>query len=138
MENLVWYRKSSCTKTFNSPINFQPMSYAENSTENLRHELDDMGVHYHQELIDGIISHLGPAIHDADASLVACSDEQERSTIKQNFLIGKLGLEDSPKLDEAIEEVCQAMGQSNAKKHRATFYYLLVAILKQEDSFLGS
>jgi hypothetical protein len=114
------------------------MSYAENSTENLRHELDDMSIHYHNELIDGIISHLGPSIHDADASLVACSDEQERTTIKQNFLIGKLGLEDSPKLDQAIEEVCHAMGHSNTKKHRATFYYLLVAILKQEEKFLAS
>lgn len=113
------------------------MSTSETPTENLRHELDDLGIHYHHDLIDGIISHLGPAIHDADASLVACSDEQERATIKQNFLIGKLGLNDSEELDKAIEEVCHAMGQSNTKKHRATFYYLLVAILKQEDHFLG-
>ena len=112
------------------------MSYSETPTENLRHELDDLGIHYHSDLIEKIISHLGAATHDTDASLVACSDEQERATIKQNFLIGKLGLEDSEELDNAIEEVCQALGKSNTKKHRATFYYLLVAILKQEDKFL--
>ena len=50
--------------------------------------------------------------------------------------MGKLGLPDGPELDSAIEQVCGAMGVSNRQKHRATFYYLLVAILKKEDVFL--
>jgi len=112
------------------------MSASESPTTNLKHELDDLGIHYHEELITKIIDHLGPSYHDDDASLVACSDEQERSTIKENFLKGKLGLEDGPELDKAIEEVCQALGQSNTKKHRATFYYLLVALFKQESAFI--
>lgn len=100
-------------------------------------EMNDMGMHYHEELYHAIADHLGPSIHDADASLVACSDPAELKTVKENFLMGKLGLEDSPRLDEAIEQACGGMGQSNRRKHRVTFYYLLVGILGEENHFLG-
>ena len=44
----------------------------------------------------------GPAIYNADAETVAASQESELETVKNNFLIKKLGLPDSPKLMEAI------------------------------------
>lgn len=99
--------------------------------------MNELGLHYHEELYDAIVNHLGPVIHDKDASLVACSDESERETIKNNFLIGKLGLEDGPHLDKAIEEICHGLGESNRQKHRSTFYYLLTAVLEKESVFLG-
>lgn len=98
-------------------------------------EMKALGLSFHEDLYHEITKHLGPSIYDADASLVACSDDKELETVKKNFLIGKLGMEDSPRLDEVIEEVCHALGQSNRKKHRATFYYLLVTILEKGDVF---
>ncbi|MFT5777234.1 MAG: hypothetical protein ACI837_000165 [Crocinitomicaceae bacterium] len=98
-------------------------------------EMNAVGFHYHEELYHAITTYLGPSIHLKDASIVACSDPKELATIKTNFLIGKLGLEDGPELDHLIEQVCGALGQSNRNKHRATFYYLLMAIARKEDVF---
>jgi len=38
----------------------------------------------------------GPAIYNRDASTVSASDEAELATVKNNFLIKKLGLKDGP------------------------------------------
>jgi len=67
----------------------------------------------------------GPSIYDADASTVAGSDEGELETIKRNFLVKKLGLPDSPKLDEAINAVIDTYGRSNRSKYLAVVYYML-------------
>lgn len=96
-----------------------------------------LGLHYHEDLYYAIVNHLGATTHDEDAHLVACSDQQECETVKQNFLIGKLGLEDGPELDDAIEQICHGLGESNRHKHRMTFYYLLTAILKKASVFHG-
>ena len=47
----------------------------------------------------------GPAIYNRDASTVSASDQAELDTVKNNFLIKKLGLSDGPALDEAINAV---------------------------------
>lgn len=99
-------------------------------------EMDDLGFSYHEELYHEICKYLGPSIHNNDSSKVACSDPDELQTVKTNFLIKKLGLADGPELDQAMKEACGGLGQSNRHKHRATFYYLLVAILNKESVFL--
>ncbi|MFT6502552.1 MAG: hypothetical protein ACJASQ_002679 [Crocinitomicaceae bacterium] len=101
-------------------------------------EMNTLGLHYHEELYHAVTKHLGPSIHSRDASLVACSDPNELKTIKESFLMGRLAMEDSPRLDEVIKEVCGALGESNRNKHRATFYYLLVAILQKEHEFIDT
>lgn len=68
----------------------------------------------------------GPAIYNDDSSTVAGSDPTELETIKKNFLIKKLGLEDGPKLMEAINAVIDTYGRSNRSKYRAVVYYMLV------------
>ncbi len=109
----------------------------EESLEQFKAETRELGIHIHEELYHAIFDHLGPAVQDRDASLVACSDDEELKTVKENFLIGKLGLEDGPELDSAIKQVCGALGQSNRNKHRTTFYYLLTGILKKESVFIS-
>lgn len=99
-------------------------------------EMNALGFSHHHELYDAVTKHLGPSIHSNDASKVACDDPNEMQTIKTEFLIGKLGLEDGPELDNAISQVCGALGKDNANKHRATFYYLLVAVLQKEHVFI--
>lgn len=86
-------------------------------------------------VLNGVAKACGPALYKADATKVACSDKTELERIKTNFLIKKLELKDSPKLDEAIAETCAALGSKNRNKHRAMFYYLLVKKFKKSKMF---
>ena len=74
----------------------------------------------------------GPAIYTEDGSLVAASDKTELETIKNNYLIKKLGLKDGPELMEGIEAAIETYGRSNRSKFRAVFYYLLVTHFRKE------
>jgi hypothetical protein len=94
-----------------------------------------LGVSVDAELLTKVAKGLGPSIYNADSSLVSGSDPEELARVKNNFLIGKLGLADSPALDEAIAEVIQTFGSSNRNKHRALFYYLLVKKFGQEGFY---
>ena len=67
----------------------------------------------------------GPAIYNADASTVAGSQSSESETVKNNFLIKKLGLADGPQLMEAINSVIEVYGRSERSKYRAVVYYML-------------
>ena len=95
--------------------------------------MDNMCLSYDDELFDKITRGLGPSIFKRDAASVSTSDSSELLTVKQNFLIKKLGLEDSESLDHAIEVVANRMGRNNRVKYRAIFYYLLVKELGQES-----
>jgi len=85
--------------------------------------------------ISSVTKGLGPSIYNKDAESVSCSDASELETVKKNFLIKKLGLEDSDELDNAIKEVCQQMGSSNRNKYRALFYALLAKKFGKEDVY---
>ena len=89
-----------------------------------------------ESLLIQIAQELGTAIFDSDASIVACSDKGELGRIKQYFLLGRLGLTESPALDEAIKSVCKTMGTSNRKKYRVVFYYLLVKFFNADATIL--
>ncbi|MFP4273925.1 MAG: DUF2853 family protein [Paracoccaceae bacterium] len=67
----------------------------------------------------------GPSIYDADASTVAATQEGELETVKNNFLIRKLGLADGPELMDAINSVIDIYGRSDPNKYRAVIYYML-------------
>lgn len=95
--------------------------------------MDNMGFAYEDELFDKVTRGLGPSIFKRDAASVSTSDPKELETVKQNFLIKKLGLEDGAYLDNAIALVGEKMGKTNRVKYRAIFYYLLVKELGQES-----
>lgn len=67
--------------------------------------------------------------------MVSGSDSTELETIKKKFLIKKLGLTDSPKLDEGLQKVLDVYGQSNRKKYRAVVYYLLTKHFGKESIY---
>ncbi|RKQ71827.1 uncharacterized protein DUF2853 [Litorimonas taeanensis] len=72
-----------------------------------------------------IVIHCGIALRNNDGRFVACSDETERHTVRNSWLIKKLGLEDETDiLDAKVQAVCETMKSDN-KKNRVTFYYLL-------------
>lgn len=67
----------------------------------------------------------GPSIYDKDAATVAASQAGELETVKQKYLIKKLGLADGPELDAAIAKAVETYGKSERNKYRPVFYYLL-------------
>ncbi|NAS13445.1 DUF2853 family protein [Poritiphilus flavus] len=84
------------------------------------------------DLLTKVTIGLGPAIYNLDASKVSGSDEGELETVKNNFLIKKLGLADSPELMEAIKSVINTYGASERNKHRAVVYYMLARHFNKE------
>ncbi len=97
--------------------------------------LKNLNVEVDEELLKKVVDGLGPSIYNQDSSVVSCSDPKELQTVKENFLIKKLGMEDSAAWDHAIQEVCEQMGKSNRNKYRAVFYYLLVKKFGKEHIY---
>ena len=77
----------------------------------------------------------GPSIYNRDSSTVSGSSETEIETVKNNFLIKKLGLSDGPALDSAIAAVLDQYGKSNRTKYRAVVYYLLAKHFNKESVY---
>jgi len=102
------------------------MSKLQEKIEFYSQEADKLGIKLDATLFGKVTKGLGPSIYRKDAEVVSCSQADELVTVKKNFLIKKLGLEDSKKLDTAIAEVCEELGKSNRNKYRSLFYYLLV------------
>ncbi len=86
---------------------------------------DKFGQNPDMDLLTKVTIGLGPSIYNIDASKVSGSDEKELATVKNNYLIKKLGMADSPKLMEGINKVMDKYGSANRNKHRAVVYYQL-------------
>lgn len=84
------------------------------------------------DLLTKVTIGCGPSIYNADASTVSGSDAAEIATVKNNFLIKKLGLADSAELDSAIASVLDTYGKSNRNKYRAVVYYMLTKHFNKE------
>lgn len=83
------------------------------------------GVEPDMDLLKKVTIGCGPSIYNKDSSTVSATDKSELATVKNNFLIKKLGLPDGPELDEAINAVIEQYGRSVRSKYRAVVYYLL-------------
>ncbi|MBM1107422.1 DUF2853 family protein [Aurantibacter crassamenti] len=92
---------------------------------------DKFGETPDMDLLTKVTVGLGPAIYNLDASKVSGSDDKELETVKKNYLIKKLGMDDSPKLMEAVKSVMDTYGSSNRNKHRAVIYYMLCKHFKK-------
>ena len=96
---------------------------------------EKFGESANMDLLTKVAIGLGPAIYNADASKVSGTDSKELETIKNNFLIKKLGLKDSPELMAAIKSVVEKYGSSNKNKQRAVVYYQLAKHFKKEGIY---
>ena len=83
------------------------------------------GMEPDMDLLTKVTIGCGPAIYNADASTVAATQDSELETVKENFLVKKLGLADGPELMEAISKVVEIYGKSERNKYRAVVYYML-------------
>ncbi|MBO6606626.1 DUF2853 family protein [Psychroserpens sp.] len=96
---------------------------------------DKCGVNPDMDLLTKVTIGCGPSIYNADAATVSGSDESELNTVKQNFLIKKLGLKDSDALDKGIDAVMETYGKSNRNKYRAVVYYMLTKHFNKESAY---
>ncbi|RNC90210.1 MAG: DUF2853 family protein [Allomuricauda sp.] len=96
---------------------------------------DKFGETPDMDFLDKVAVGLGPAIYNLDASKVSGSDEKELETVRNNFLIKKLGLSDGPELMDAITSVIDRYGRSEKNKHRAVIYYMLAKHFGKESVY---
>ncbi len=89
-----------------------------------------------RDLLRAVAKGLGPSIYKKDAALVAAGDKKELETIKKNFLIQKLGLKDTPKLDEGMQAAIDKIGRSSRTKYRPVLYLLLVKQFRKSKVYL--
>ncbi len=87
------------------------------------------------DLLRAVTKACGPTIYKADAEKVSARDPAEMERIKKNLLIKKLGLKDTPKLDEGLDACIEQYGRSNRSKYRAVYYYLLVKHFRKASVF---
>ena len=93
------------------------------------------GMELDMELLTKVTIGCGPTIYDADAATVAAGQPHELETVKNNFLIKKLGLADSPALMEAIQNVMETYGMSEPNKYRAVVYYMLTRYFGKDSVY---
>jgi len=93
------------------------------------------GIEPDMELLTKVTIGCGPAIYNADASTVAGTQASELETVKNNFLMKKLGLSDGPELMDAINSVLTTYGKSNRNKYRAVVYYMLAKHFGKESIY---
>jgi len=111
------------------------MSKFEECMETYRAEFKKIGVTFDDELLTKVAKGCGPSIYNRDSSTVAGSDSKELDTVKNNFLIKKLGLSASDDLDGAIAGVIEKFGSSNKHKYRAMFYYMLTEKFSKQEVY---
>ena len=93
------------------------------------------GIDANMELLTKVVIGCGPSIYNADSSTIAGSQQSELDTVKNNFLIKKLGLAQSADLDAGIDAIIEKYGKSNRNKYRAVVYYLLAIHFKKESVY---
>jgi hypothetical protein len=93
------------------------------------------GITPNMDLLTKVTIGLGPSIYNADSSTVAGTSESELETVKNNYLIKKLGLPDGPDLMAAINTVLDTYGRSNRNKYRAVVYYMLATHFSKESVY---
>lgn len=96
---------------------------------------DKFGDKADMDLLTKVAIGLGPSIYNLDASKVSGGDEKELETVKNNYLVKKLGMSDSPQLMDAVKTVLDKYGSSNKNKHRAVVYYMLCKHFKKESVY---
>ena len=111
-------------------------------------KLDDLVAKYAKELtkkcgetkvdmplLRAVAKACGPSIYKPDAATVSTSDPKELRTVRKNFLVKKLGLKDTDKLDDAVMEIGAKFGKGNRNKYRAIFYMFVAKELRKASMF---
>jgi hypothetical protein len=107
--------------------------------EPLPYYLDDIRKYtaaMNEAAVQGIVKHLGIALHNKDSSLVSASDPTETARVRDGFMKKKLALTHSDaELDAALKEVLDRM-KADRTKERVTVCYLLAEKFGKLDLFV--
>ncbi|MCK0131797.1 DUF2853 family protein [Flavobacteriaceae bacterium F08102] len=88
-------------------------------------QLKDSGVtNIDDDQLDELVGRMKLIINNRDAILVSGTDSSELETVRTNFVVKKLGVEDKEKGMKAIHAVADKMSGIKMK-NRAAFYYLV-------------
>ncbi len=88
-------------------------------------QLNDCGVsNIDNDKLDTLVGRLRLIVDNKDAILVSGTDPSELETVRKNFVVKKLGIEDKDKAMTAINAVAVQM-KGIRLKNRAAFYYLV-------------
>ena len=87
------------------------------------------------DLLRKVTNSCGPSIYNPDSSIIAGTQQSEIATVKNNFLIKRLGLTNGPELQIGIDIVLEKYGKKNTSKYRAVVYYLLALHFGKENAY---
>lgn len=75
-------------------------------------------------LLDELVGRMRTIVNNKDAVLVSGSDDSELETVRTNYVVKRMGIEDREKGMAAIKAVADEMS-SIRMKNRAAFYYMV-------------
>ena len=88
-------------------------------------QLNECGVSdIDNELLDVLVGRLRLIVDNKDAILVSGADPSERETVRKNFVVKKLNIDDKDRGAAAVSAVAEKMSGIRMK-NRAAFYYLV-------------
>ena len=88
-------------------------------------QLNECGVSdIDNDLLDKLVGNLRLIVDNKDALLVSGTDPSELETVRKNFVVKKLGIEDKDKAMSGIQAVADKMSGIRMK-NRAAFYYMV-------------
>jgi len=96
---------------------------------------DKLGINPDMALLTKVTIGCGPSIYNRDASTVAGSDPKELDTVRQNFLIKKLGLSAGAATDAGLDKIMTEYNAKSKTKYRAVVYYLLTKHFGKESVY---
>lgn len=99
-------------------------------------ELSKLKVKVDDVLLKAVVKSLGPAVYRDDASKFSAADAAELERVKQNFMVRRLGLPNTAKLDVMLNKAIDRMGRSNKNKYRAVLYYIITQDSKRQAALL--
>jgi len=103
------------------------MATKEQQIEKYTAQLKIAKVPLNKDLLETVVTMVGPANYQLDAMFVAGSDKKELATIVKNFILKKLALDDEAKATKTLNTIIEKLKESGIrKKYRAVVYYMLV------------
>jgi len=93
--------------------------------EQATNQLNECGVdNINDAILDKLVNNLRLIVDNKDALLVSGTDASELETVRKNFVVKKLGLNDKDKGAALVKAVAEKMSGIRMK-NRAAFYYMV-------------
>jgi len=87
------------------------------------------------DLLKQVTIACGPSIYNRDSATVSSGSTGELETVRNNFVMKKLGITDEEKAMGGVYSAVDTYGKSNRTKYRAVLYYLLTKHFGKESVF---